>query len=67
MNGAIQIVGLINRTVRPRDRRDVGDEGGRHQPLAYQLAVQAGLDQHRIDDRQAGGREREAADLCLTA
>ena len=58
---------MTNKTVRPIDRRDVGDEGCRHQPLPDQLAVQAGLDQHRVDDGQARRRERKAADLCLTA
>ena len=39
---------------------EVGHEGRRHDPLADHRLVEPGLDQHRVDDREARRRERDA-------
>jgi len=50
----------------PGDGRDVGDEGRRHEPLAHELPVQPGLDEHGVDDGEARRRQRKPANLGLT-
>src|SRR5262249_41810470 len=47
-------------------RPEVGDECGRHDSLADERLVEPGLDEHRVDHRQARRRERDARDLGLT-
>jgi len=42
---------------------EVGDEAGGEDQLAQLLAIETGLDHHRVDDRDGGGAEGDARDL----
>ena len=54
--------GLMKIAESATSRAEVGDECCAHQELADLGIGQATLDQHRIDDRQRGRRERRARD-----
>ena len=49
----------------PDHRQDVGHERCGHDALAVSDRLRPGLDEHRVDDREAGRGEGEAADLGL--